>query len=259
MERSTQVRFLDKSVLVTGGGTGIGRTTALAFAAAGARVTVSGRRPEPLAETVALIEAAGGSAVALPADITEESEVAALVEQVIARHGRLDVACNNAGVPGSGRRLHEFGLADWRRITDTNLQGVWLSMKYEIQAMLQQEGGGAVVNVASIAGLVGYLDAAPYTAAKHGVVGLTRSSAIDYGPKGVRVNAVCPGPVLTPMLEQARRDRGPSADEFYLRNIPLGRLCRPEEVASAILWLSSDEASYITGQALGVDGGWTAH
>ncbi|MCC9306065.1 glucose 1-dehydrogenase [Kitasatospora sp. RB6PN24] len=252
------MRLLDKSVLVTGGGTGIGQAVALAFAAAGARVAVSGRRAEPLAETVALIESGGGRAFAVPTDVTDESEVAALVREVVERHGRLDIACNSAGVPGSGRKLHEFGLDDWRRIADTNLQGVWLSMKYEIQAMLEQGGGGAVVNVASIAGLVGYLNAAPYTAAKHGVVGLTRNSAIDYGPQGIRVNAVCPGPVLTPMLEQARRDRGPGADEFYLRNIPLGRFCRPEEVAAAVLWLASDEASYITGQALGVDGGWTA-
>jgi NAD(P)-dependent dehydrogenase (short-subunit alcohol dehydrogenase family) len=251
------VRFSDKSVLVTGGGTGIGRAVALAFAAAGARVAVSGRRSGPLAETVALIEAAGGSGLAVAADVSQESDVAALIDEVTQRHGALDVACNSAGVPGSGRLLHEFDLEDWRRITDTNLQGVWLSMKYEIQAMLRQ-GGGVVVNVASVAGLVGYLNAAPYTAAKHGVVGLTRNAAIDYGAQGVRVNAVCPGPVLTPMLEQARRDRGPGADEFYLRNIPLGRLCRPEEVASAVLWLASDEASYITGQALGVDGGWTA-
>lgn len=258
MERSINVRFLDRSVLVTGGGTGIGRAVAVAFAAAGARVVVAGRRPEPLAETVALIEADGGKATAVPTDVTEESEVAALVAEVTNAHGRLDIACNNAGVPGSGRPPHEFDLVDWRRITDTNLLGVWLCMKYEIQAMLAQGGGGSVVNVASIAGVVGYLNAAPYTAAKHGVVGLTRTGAIDYGPDGIRVNAVCPGPVLTPMLEQARRDRGPAADEFYLRNIPLGRLCRPEEAASAVLWLASDEASYITGQALAVDGGWTA-
>ncbi|MBW1595858.1 SDR family NAD(P)-dependent oxidoreductase [Streptomyces sp. JJ38] len=251
------MRFQDRVVLVTGGGTGIGQAAALAYAREGARVVLTGRRTEPLKETVALIEAEGGSADACPADVTDEEQMSDLVDTVLDRHGALHVACNNAGAPGSGRKLHEFGAEDWRRVVDVNLQGVWLSMKYQVPAMLEQ-GGGVIVNVSSIAGVIGYLNAAPYTAAKHGVVGLTRNAAVDYGPQGIRVNAVCPGPVLTPMLEQARRDRGPSADTFYLRNIPLGRLCRPEEVAGPILWLSSDEAAYVTGQALAVDGGWTA-
>ncbi|MFG3284547.1 SDR family NAD(P)-dependent oxidoreductase [Streptomyces sp. NPDC048111] len=253
----SQLSFEDRVVLITGGGTGIGREVALAFARRGARVVVSGRRDAELKETVGLIAQEGGLADACVCDVTDEEQVAALLDTVVSRYGRLDAACNNAGVPGSGRKLHEFTVEDWRRIVDTNLQGVWLSMRHEIPAMIER-GGGAVVNVSSIAGLVGYLDAAPYTAAKHGVVGLTKNAAIDYGHAGVRVNAVCPGPVLTPMLEQARADRGPSADAFYLRNIPLGRLCRPEEVAAAVLWLASDDASYITGQALAVDGGWTA-
>ncbi|MFH0516167.1 SDR family NAD(P)-dependent oxidoreductase [Streptomyces sp. M41] len=253
----SQTRFEDKVVLITGGGTGIGRSIALAFARQGATVVVSGRRVEELKATVAAIEAEGGTADACPADVTDDTQVGELVGTVVARYGALHIACNNAGVPGSGRKLHEFGTDDWSRVVDTNLQGVWLSMRHQVPAMLEQ-GSGSIVNVASIAGVVGYLNAAPYTAAKHGVVGLTRNAAIDYGPAGIRVNAVCPGPVLTPMLEQARRDRGPSADEFYLRNIPLGRLAQPEEVASAVLWLASDDASYITGQALAVDGGWTA-
>lgn len=249
--------FNNKVVLITGGGTGIGRSIALAFARRGADVVVSGRRIEELKATVAAIEEEGGTAHACPADVTDDEQVAKLVNAVLDKYGTLHIACNNAGVPGSGRKLHEFGTDHWRQIVDTNLQGVWLSMRHQIPVMLRQRAG-SIVNIASIAGVVGYLDAAPYTAAKHGVVGLTRNAAIDYGPAGIRVNAVCPGPVLTPMLEQARRNRGPSADEFYLRNIPLGRLAQPEEVASAVLWLASDEASYVTGQALAVDGGWTA-
>ncbi|MEU9591792.1 SDR family NAD(P)-dependent oxidoreductase [Streptomyces sp. NPDC048219] len=250
-------RLDGKVALVTGGGTGIGRSIAVAFAREGAAVVVTGRRTEELKATVAVIEEGGGTAIARPADVTDDEQVAGLVDSVLAEYGALHIACNNAGVPGSGRKLHEFEVDDWHRIVDTNLQGVWLSMRHEIPVMLRQ-GGGSIVNVSSIAGVVGYLNAAPYTAAKHGVVGLTRTTAIDYGPAGIRVNAVCPGPVLTPMLEEARRNRGASADEFYLRNIPLGRLARPEEVASAVLWLASSEASYVTGQTLAVDGGWTA-
>ncbi|MFD4374486.1 SDR family NAD(P)-dependent oxidoreductase [Streptomyces sp. NPDC058486] len=250
-------RFDGKVALVTGGGTGIGRSIALAFARQGAAVAVTGRRTEELKATVAAIQEEGGTALACPADVTDDAQVAGMMDAVLAEYGALHIACNNAGAPGSGRRLHEFEVGDWRHIVDTNLHGVWLSMRHQIPAMLRQ-GGGSIVNVSSIAGVVGYLNAAPYTAAKHGVVGLTRTTAIDYGPEGIRVNAVCPGPTLTPMLEEARRNRGPSADDFYLRNIPLGRLARPEEVANAVLWLASDEASYVTGQALAVDGGWTA-
>lgn len=243
--------------LVTGGGTGIGRATAVAFAQAGATVVVAGRREQSLAETVAEVEAAGGAAGLVTADVSVEEQVAAMVATVVERNGGLHVACHSAGVPGSGRLLEEFTGADWERIVATNLGGVWACMKHETVQMRRQ-GGGAIVNIASIAGLVGYLHATPYTASKHGVVGLTRAAAIEQAGNQIRVNAVCPGPVLTPMLEQARAARGDGADEFYLRNIPLGRLGRVEEVAAAALWLASDAASYVTGQALAVDGGWTA-
>lgn len=244
-------------VLVTGGGSGIGRSVACRFARDGATVVVAGRRLEPLHETVSIIDTNGGKAEAVQVDIVSEEEVAGLIESIVSRHGALNIACNNAGVPGSGQPSDGYALDDFRRVVDTNLQGVWLSMKHEI-AHMRTNSGGVIVNVASVAGLVGYYQAAPYAASKHGVVGLTRAAAIDHAAEGIRVNAVCPGPILTPMLVEAKAARGPAADEFYLSHIPMGRLGRPEEVANAVVWLASGEAGYVTGQALAVDGGWTA-
>lgn len=250
-------RFADKVVLVTGAGTGIGRATACLFAREGATVVVAGRRPEPLRETFSLITSHGGNADVFTADTTSEEDVRRLVDTIVERHGALNVACNNAGVPGSGRASDGYELDQWRRIVDTNLQGVWLCMKHEIGRM-RSNSGGTIVNVASIAGVVGYYHAAPYSASKHGVVGLTRAAAIDHATEGIRVNAVCPGPILTPMLAEAKAARGPAADDFYLSRIPMGRLGTPDEVANAVVWLASDDATYVTGQALAVDGGWTA-
>jgi NAD(P)-dependent dehydrogenase (short-subunit alcohol dehydrogenase family) len=160
-------------------------------------------------------------------------------------------------VPGSGQPIDGYELDQWRTIIDTNLQGVWLSMKHEIRHM-RGYSGGSIVNVSSIAGVVGYHNAAPYSAAKHGVIGLTRTAAIDHATEGIRVNAVCPGPIMTPMLAEARAARGPAADDFYLSHIPMQRLGKPDEVAKAVVWLASSESSYVTGQSLAVDGGWTA-
>ncbi|MDR7275585.1 SDR family NAD(P)-dependent oxidoreductase [Catenuloplanes atrovinosus] len=249
--------FAGRTVLVTGGGSGVGRSAALAFAAAGANVVVAGRRAEPLTATVRRIRDLGGSALAVPADVTVEDDVRSLMARACEEYGRVNAAFNNAGVPGSGQDTDAFDDDLWDRVVNTNLKGVWLCMKHQLRHMTGA-GGGVIVNMSSIAGLIGYFQAAPYTAAKHGVVGLTRVAAIEYATRGIRVNAVCAGPIDTPMLQEARRRRGPGADEFYRRNIPLGRLARPEEVAQAALWLASDQASYVTGTVLPVDGGWTA-
>ena len=236
--------------LVTGGGSGIGRATALALAAAGARVVVSDVNGEGVAETVRLVEAAGGTAWGMVVDVTQGAAVEALVRGTVERYGRLDWAVNNAGVGGVMAPTDQQSEAAWDSIMDVNLKGVWLCMKYEIRAMLEQ-GGGAIVNVASAAGLVGFRYAAPYAASKHGVVGLTRSAALEYARKGIRVNAVCPGFTETPMVAGL----GETMVEATVKAIPMRRLGTPEEIAQAIVWLCSEGASFVTGHALAVDGG----
>lgn len=236
--------------LVTGGGSGIGRATALALAAAGARVVVSDVNGEGVAETVRLVEAVGGRAWGMVVDVTQGAAVEALVRGTVERYGRLDWAVNNAGVGGVMAPTDQQSEAAWDAIMEVNLKGVWLCMKYEIRAMLEQ-GGGAIVNVASAAGLVGFRYAAPYAASKHGVVGLTRSAALEYARKGIRVNAVCPGFTETPMVEGL----GETMVEATVKAIPMRRLGTPEEIAQAIVWLCSEGASFVTGHALAVDGG----
>lgn len=236
--------------LVTGGGSGIGRATALALAAAGARVVVSDVNGEGVAETVRLVEAAGGTAWGMVVDVTQGAAVEALVRGAVERYGRLDWAVNNAGVGGVMAPTDQQSEAAWDSIMEVNLKGVWLCMKYEIRAMLEQ-GGGAIVNVASAAGLVGFRYAAPYAASKHGVVGLTRSAALEYARKGIRVNAVCPGFTETPMVAGL----GETMVEATVKAIPMRRLGTPEEIAQAIVWLCSEGASFVTGHALAVDGG----
>jgi NAD(P)-dependent dehydrogenase (short-subunit alcohol dehydrogenase family) len=241
---------------VTGGGSGIGRAAALAFAAEGAVVAVAGRSLEPLAETVKLIETAGGVASAVPTDVTEESEVAAMVETVVDRHGGLDVAFNNAGlfVPGSAADL---SAGDWARAVDVNLTGVWLSMKHEI-AYLRTHGGGTIVNNASTLGAHGRRPGiSAYVATKAAVSALSRNAALEYIGDGIRVNAISPGPSDTPMSLHP----GETPDERAARlreGLPIGRVATLEEVASAVLWLASDESSFAVGHDLVLDGGATA-
>lgn len=245
-----------KVALVTGGASGIGRATALAFAHAGARVVVSARSVDGGQETVAGIRALGGEGTFVRADVSIATDVAALVQTAVDTYGRLDCAHNNAGVSGAGFLPHEYPDDLWERNLAVNLTGVWLCLKYEIPQMLRQRGG-AIVNTSSIGGLVGAPMSIGYAASKHGVIGLTKSAALAYAQKGIRVNAVCPGYVRTPMLE-AIMAKQPDYEAAVLAAEPVGRLGSPEEVAGLVVWLCTDAASFMTGVALPVDGGFTA-
>ncbi len=242
-----------KVALVTGAGSGIGRASARAFAAAGARVVVSDVSPRGGEETVQLIHAAAGEAVFIRADVTRAGEVAALVGDTVGRYGRLDYAHNNAGIVAFGGAV-ECTEEDWDRVVAVNLKGVWLCLKHEIPAMLAG-GGGAIVNTASIAGLTGMPGAVAYVASKHGVIGLTKSAARQYASAGIRINAVCPGYTETPMAEYIF-ERVPNSEAQITARHPVGRLGTPEEIAAAVLWLCSDAAAFVTGHPLVVDGGY---
>jgi NAD(P)-dependent dehydrogenase (short-subunit alcohol dehydrogenase family) len=246
--------------LVTGAGSGIGRATALAFARAGTQVVVADIDPEGGDETVRMIregEGISGSAVFIPADVSQAAQVEALVRGAVAAFGRLDFAHNNAGIEGSGSLTHHHPEDEWRRIIEVNLIGTWLCMRYEIEEMLRS-GGGSIVNTASIAGLVASpASGSAYTASKHGVIGLTKTAAIEYAQAGIRVNAVCPGVIRTPMVER-HLARHPGLAEQFAAAEPIGRLGLPEEVAAAVVWLCSDAASFVTGHPMVVDGGFVA-
>ncbi|NKX54216.1 SDR family NAD(P)-dependent oxidoreductase [Arthrobacter mobilis] len=247
--------FQDRTVLVTGAGSGIGRAAAVAFGAEGARVVASDVDPQAAAGTAELIDAAGGTADSFAADVSAESDVEALIGFAVARFGGLDAALNNAGVPGAVGPLDELDSVGWERVQNTNLRGVWLCLKYEVGHM-KNHGGGAIVNVSSVAGIVGNPGSAAYTAAKHGVVGLTRAAAGEYGAAGIRINAVSPGLTRTPLIEGLKRDN-PALAASLGRNIPLGRAAEPSEIAEAALWLASAKASFVHGHTLVVDGGFS--
>ena len=249
--------FKGKVAVVTGAGSGIGRACALAFAAEGARVVVSDIAPTGAVETVRLIEAAHGEAVFAPCDVSQSTDVQALMAATIKTYGRLDFACNNAGIGGPPLTTGDYMEADWRRIIDVNLTGAWLCMKYELPLMLKQ-GRGAIVNMASILGKVGFATAPAYVAAKHGLIGLTQAAALEYATYNIRVNAVCPGFIYTPLLEQAGMQVGSEMHRLISALHPMKRMGTSEEVAGAVVWLCSDTASFVTGHALMVDGGYTA-
>jgi NAD(P)-dependent dehydrogenase (short-subunit alcohol dehydrogenase family) len=242
-----------KSALVTGGGSGLGRASAIALARAGASVTVADVDEHGGKETADLVsEEAGGDAEFVRADVTQADEVEVMVDTAVARWGHLDCALNNAGTTGVSAPTADYTLEDWNRAIALNLTGVFLCLKYELPAMLER--GGAIVNMASGAGLVGFPGLPAYVASKHGVVGLTKAAALEYASQGVRINAICPGSTRTPMLE-GFMGGDEQVERMMSRAVPLGRLGRPEEIADAVVWLCSDAASFVVGHALAVDGG----
>lgn len=248
-----------KAALITGGARGIGRATALLFAKEGARVLVSDASGDGARETVALINAAGGQAVSNVCDVTKPAEVAAMVQAAIKAFGRLDCAFNNAGIAGwqvnaAGKKTADWSEEAFDRMVAVNLKGVWLCMREELNAMSAQ-GGGAIVNTASIAGLVGLPTSSIYVAAKHGVVGLTKTAAIEYAPAKIRVNAVAPGYIETDMTKEVMSRRG----DQIMATTPMKRMGTAQEIAEMVCWLSSDRSSYVNGATYNVDGGYIAN
>ena len=247
----------EKIALVTGAGSGIGRATSLVLAREGATIVVSDVNADGAEETLSAIKDMGGDGMFVHADVSRAADVEALVAATVKAYGRLDCAYNNAGIEGFiGGRLHEYPEDTWDRLMDINVKGVWLCLKYEIPEMLKQ-GGGAIVNTASAAGLVGSRQLAPYSASKHAVVGLTKSAALEYAKDGIRVNAVCPGIIDTPMMDRLVEGREDYAASIPTRQ-PIGRKGTPAEIAEAVAWLCSDAASLVTGLAMSVDGGFVA-
>jgi NAD(P)-dependent dehydrogenase (short-subunit alcohol dehydrogenase family) len=248
----------DKVALITGASSGIGKATAEAFAAKGARVVLAARRHDELGSLVSKIEARGGIATAIKTDVSAAEDVERMVAHAIESFGRLDFAINNAGIEGKLAGITELAEDEWDRVLDINLKGTFLCMKYEARAMLDSGNGGAIVNIGSVNSFLGFQTGAAYVASKHGLIGLTTSVSAELAPQGIRVNLVCPGFIDTPMHHRAR---GVVGDELYdkvlLPSVHLRRAGRPREIAQSIIFLCSDEASYISGTTLTPDGGFT--
>ena len=248
--------FSGKVAIVTGGGSGIGQATALAFARAGASVVVADVDPGAVDETARAIKDAGGEGTGVVTDVTRAADVERMVAAAVDTYGGLDVAFNNAGVEAKPLAVAEISEEEWDRVQAVNTKGVWLSMKYEIPQMLAR-GGGAIVNASSILGLYGSSNGSLYSSTKHAVAGLTRSAALDYATQGIRINATSPGMIETPMMERTAVNMAVPPEAFHAMH-PLGRTGRAPEIADAVLWLCSDGAGYVTGTPLAVDGGFLA-
>lgn len=248
--------FQGKVALITGGSSGIGRATALAFAREGAKVVIADIDEAGGGETLEMIRGVGGEATFVRTDVSKVADVEALVNKTVQTYHRLDCAHNNAGIDGDFTTLVKYTEETWDRVMGVNLKSVWAGMKYEIPQMRKQ-GGGVIVNSASVAGYVGFRTMGPYVASKHGVIGLTKTAALEYSNFGIRVNAICPGAIRTPMVD-AFINNDPEREMSMNALQPIGRMGRAEEVANLVLWLCSDAASFITGSAIAIDGGIVA-
>ncbi len=250
------ISFENQVALVTGAGSGMGLATAKAFAEAGASVVLADIDEQAVRKAVEELVSAGKMAIAVRCNVAEEADVAAMIEQTVSTFGRLDAAYNNAGVQSPAVETADASGEEFERVNAINLRGVWNCMKYELRQMREQ-GSGAIVNCSSIGGLIGLPGRAIYHASKHGVIGLTKSAALEYASRGIRINAVCPGAIETPMIADMIAKESLTMEEM-VRDQPMGRLGRPEEIAAAVVWLCSPFASFVIGHALAVDGGYTA-
>lgn len=247
-----ETTFRNKVVVVTGGSSGIGKATAISFAQKGAKVVVVDWIEND--ETMSLLKKTGAKFLFIKCDVSKESEVKAMVEKTIETFGRLDYAFNNAGIEGKSAPTQDCTEENWDKVIGINLKGIWLCMKYEIPEVLKQ-GKGAIVNCASVAGLVGFAGLPAYVASKHAVIGLTKTAALENAKLGIRINAVCPGIIATPMIDRLiKNDK--EVEKQFVSLEPVGRFGQPEEIANAVIWLCSDQASFVTGHAMAVDGGF---
>ncbi len=252
------ISFENKVALITGAASGLGLATAKAFAASGASVAMADRNEAAVQAAAAELAAQGYKTLAIPCDVSDDTQVKAMVERTVATFGRLDAAYNNAGVQNVLAEAADQTREDFDRVNGVNLRGVWSCMKFELQQMRTQ-GSGAIVNCSSLGGLVGGAERGIYHATKHGVLGLTKSAALEYAARGIRINAVCPGLIWTPMADQMVASGQGEALNAMVKSVPMSRHGRAEEIADAVLWLCSQAASYVTGQSISVDGGFTMH